>query len=97
TLDKLILGSRPFWGPKSAGLRASIFPYPPPSVPRWLWKSMYGRPDRTMPEDCHSFSSDLIMIDVDCPFVIDGEFFEPPAAQPLRIETGAEFTYVCRR
>ncbi|MGI9464456.1 MAG: diacylglycerol kinase family protein, partial [Aestuariivirgaceae bacterium] len=42
TLDKLILGSRPFWGPKSAGLRASIFPYPPPSVPRWLWKSMYG-------------------------------------------------------
>ncbi len=96
TLDKLILGSRPFWGSRNAALRASVFPYPPPNVARWLWTSMYGRPDRVMPAGCHSFSANLITIETDCPFVIDGEFFDPPATQPMRIETGEEFTYVCR-
>lgn len=95
TLDKLILGSRPFWGPKTGAVRASIFPYPPPSVPRWLWTSMYGSPERTMPAGCHSFASDRMTIETQCPFVIDGEFFEPPVDEPLRIEKGAEFTYLC--
>ncbi|MDH3740425.1 MAG: diacylglycerol kinase family protein [Hyphomicrobiales bacterium] len=95
TLDKLILNSRPFWGPRTGTLRASIFPYPPPSVLRWLWKSMYGSPNRKMPEGCHSFSSDVMTIETRCTFVIDGEFFEPPAGEPLRIEKGAEFIYLC--
>ena len=95
TLNKLILGSRPFWGGKSNSVRASIFPYPQPNVARWLWTSMYGPEDRSMPAGCHSFSSDLITIDTQCPFVIDGEFFDPPADEPLRIEKGSDFTYLC--
>ena len=95
TLNKLILGSRPFWGGKSNSVRASIFPYPQPNVARWLWTSMYGAEDRSMPAGCHSFSSDLITIETKCPFVIDGEFFDPPADEPLRIEKGDDFTYLC--
>ncbi len=95
TLDKLILGCRPFWGGKSAAVRVSVFPYPPPSVPRWLWTSMYGPEERRMPEGCHSFCSESMTIDTQCPFVIDGEFFDPPANEPLRLEAGAEFTYLC--
>ena len=32
---------------------------------------------------------------VGCRFVMDGEIFDGPETQPLRIETGPEFTYVC--
>ena len=95
TLEKLILGSRPFWGGKTTGLRASIFPYPPPNIVRWLWTSMYGPEDRRMPAGCHSFVSERIDIETDCPFVIDGEFFDPPAGEALRIETGPAFSYLC--
>jgi hypothetical protein len=95
TLEKLILGSRPFWGGGTEGVRATVFPYPPPNVPRWLWTTMYGGEDRRMPEGCYSFRSQKIAIETQCPFVIDGEFFQPPRDEPLRIEKGAEFTYVC--
>jgi hypothetical protein len=29
-------------------------------------------------------------------FVIDGEFFPPPKDEPLRLETGPEFTFIRR-
>ncbi len=96
TLNKLILGSRPFWGPQQGAIRVSVFPYPPPSIVRWLWPIMYGPVDRRMPLGCDSFSADLVTIGTDCPFVIDGEFFDPPASERLRIEKGSEFNYVCR-
>ena len=35
TLDKLILGTRPFWGGKQAAIRASVFPFPAPNILRW--------------------------------------------------------------
>ena len=56
---------------------------------------MYGSPNRKMPEGCHSFASDVMTIDTRCRFVIDGEFFDPPSDEPLRIEKGAEFIYLC--
>lgn len=96
TLDRLILNTRPFWGGKHAAIRASVFPYPPPNLLRWLCPVMYGREDRTLPDGCISFSAGWIEIATECPFVLDGEFFDPPPGKPLRIETGPEFTYVCR-
>ncbi len=95
TLERLILGCRPFWGMKCDPLQASIFPYPPPNVLRWLWPAMYGSRNRKMPPGCESFTSNRIMLETQCPFVIDGEFFEPPVGEPLVIETGTELTYVC--
>ena len=96
TLDRLILNTRPFWGRKQAPIRASIFPYPPPNLLRWLYPTLYGSEDRAMPAGCTSFSTGAIDIATDCPFVLDGEFFDPPADEPLHIETGPKFTYVCR-
>jgi hypothetical protein len=94
TLDRLILGSRPFWGGKTAALRATILPYPPPAVLRWLLPTLYGREDRTAAPGAISMCASTITITGHIPFVIDGEFFDPPADGVLRIETGKEFTYV---
>jgi diacylglycerol kinase (ATP) len=95
TLDKLILGTKPFWGGKNGPIRISTFPYPVPSIIRWLLPLMYGGEDRSVPQGAHSFSGRVFEIATSTPFVIDGEFFETPADGPLRVETGPEFAYIC--
>ena len=95
TLDKLILGTKPFWGGKTGPIRVSTIPYPVPSIARWLMPMIYGGEDRSVPEDARSLSGTCFTIATDTPYVIDGEFFEGPADGPLRLETGPEFTYVC--
>ena len=95
TLQKLILGVRPFWGGASGPMRTTIIPYPHPNPFRWTLPLMRGEEDRRVPEGCLSFCADQVLVDTKCPFVIDGEFFDPPEDEPLRIETGPDFTYVC--
>lgn len=95
TLEKLILGTRPFWGGKKGPLRSTILPYPPPNVFRWSLSLMRGSEDRKVPEGCLSFCEARVEIETDCAFVIDGEFFEAPVGEPLIIETGPDFSYVC--
>ena len=95
TLEKLILGARPFWGEKLGPIRTSVFPYPVPSIPRWLLPIMYAGENRKMPEGAVSFSSARLEIACPVSFVIDGEFFDGPADGPLKVETGPVFTYLC--
>ncbi len=95
TLEKLVLNTKPFWGGKTGPIRTSLFPYPVPSVLRWLLPVMYGSETRTPPPGSTSFCSEELSITSKVMFVIDGEFFEPPANEPLRLETGPVFTFVC--
>jgi hypothetical protein len=95
TLEKLVLNTKPFWGGKTGPIRTSIFPYPVPSVVRWLLPVMYGGEDRTPPPGSSSFCSGNLAISSKVMFVIDGEFFDPPSEGPLRLETGPVFTYIC--
>ncbi|MGQ0485869.1 MAG: diacylglycerol/lipid kinase family protein [Hyphomicrobiales bacterium] len=95
TLDKLILGARPFWGGAHGPIRTSVIPYPVPGILRWLLPIMYGGEDRKVPAGARSFSGTSLAIRTPVTFVIDGEFFEPPEHEPLRVETGPVFTYVC--
>jgi diacylglycerol kinase (ATP) len=94
TLDKLILGTKPFWGGKHGPIRATALPYPVPSIPRWLVPLMYGSEDRAHPPGSVSFSAADLSIAGDTPFVIDGEFFDPPGDEALHVETGPVFTYL---
>jgi len=95
TLHKLILGTRPFWGGGHGPIRTSVFPYPVPSILRWLLPVMYGGENRKVPAGAVSFSSTSLAIRTPVTFVIDGEFFEPPEPEPLRVEAGPVFTYIC--
>lgn len=94
TLEKLILGARPFWGGKAGGMRISVFPYPVPSVWRWLLPLMYGAESRSVPPGAVSRAAKVLEVQSGTSYVIDGEFFEGPAVGPLRIETGPAFTYL---
>lgn len=94
TLDKLVLGSRPFWGGKTAPIRATALPFPVSNMLRWVWPTLYGSENRDMPPGSVSFCGRALEIWSSTPFVIDGEFFDPPRSGPLRIETGPAFEYI---
>ena len=94
TLEKLILGARPFWGPKHAAIRTSVFPYPVPSLPRWLLPIMYAGENRKIPEGALSFSGSSLEITCPATYVIDGEYYDGPEGKPLKVETGPVFTYL---
>jgi diacylglycerol kinase (ATP) len=94
TLDRFILRMRPFWGSGARPLRATAIGHPPPSL-LWTPRVLFGGRTRNLPANCRSFTADSIAVSVRCGFVMDGEAFDPPEGEPLRIETGPEFTYVC--
>lgn len=94
TLEKLVLNTKPFWGGKTAAIRTSVFPYPVPSVARWMLPVMYGGENRSAPPGSVSFCAGSLEVTSQVMFVIDGEFFDPPADGPLRLETGPGFTFV---
>jgi diacylglycerol kinase (ATP) len=94
TLDRLVLGMRPFWGVRHAPIRTTVLPYPVPSILRWMLPVMYGGENRKTPPGAASFCSDALTVSSETMFVIDGEFFPAPAGEPLRLETGPLFTFV---
>jgi diacylglycerol kinase (ATP) len=94
TLHRLILRMRPFWGGGEGPLRATAIGHPPPRL-LWTPRVLYGGEARKLPAQCLSFTGRTIAVTVRCPFVMDGETFEPPENAPLCIETGPEFTYIC--
>jgi len=94
TLDSLMLGARPFWGGRTGPIRATAMPYPISHIWRWVFPALYGPETRRMPQGAVSFCARSLEVSGPTPYVIDGEFFAPPADAPLRIDTGPEFVYV---
>jgi diacylglycerol kinase (ATP) len=95
TLEKMFFNMKPFWGGKSGPIRLSVFPYPVPSVVRWLLPIMYGSEDRKVPKGALSFSTDQFTVETQHSFAMDGEFFDGPKSGPLRVEAGPQFTFIC--
>ena len=94
TLDSLVLGARPFWGGRTGPIRATALPYPIRHIWRWVLPALYGSETRRMPRGSASFCARFLEVSGPTPYVIDGEFFEPPRDAPLRIDTGPDFVYV---
>jgi len=94
TLDSLVLGIRPFWGGKTGPIRATALPYPIRHTWRWVFPALYGSETRRMPKGAASFCARFLEVSGPTPYVIDGEFFDPPTNAPLRVDTGPDFVYV---
>jgi diacylglycerol kinase (ATP) len=94
TLEKLVLGSRPFWGGKTAPIRATVLPFPMPQVWRWIIPTLYGSETRAVMPGAVSLCAQDFEIDTRVSWIVDGEFYDAPENEPLRITRGADFTYV---
>ncbi len=99
TLERLILGSRPFWGggPERTGghLRFTEIAYPPERLLRYARRVLYGGEDRRLPESTYrSWSPARVELEMDCPFTLDGEFFQPTPGRPLVLTAADEARFV---
>ncbi|WP_420347734.1 diacylglycerol/lipid kinase family protein [Pelagibius sp.] len=84
TLDRLILGSRPFWNGGDGQMRFTSIAYPPDRLLRYAWRVLYGGEDRRLPESSYlSRGANRVSLAMNCPFTLDGELFEPEPGQPI--------------
>jgi len=98
TLDKLILGSDPFWNQSSDGLKVTSAAWP---LTRNLFSAIYqimfasNRAQLRAPEFVSKSCKTIdLNIGSGC-FTMDGEIFECAQNKPLKISLGPEFTYLC--
>ncbi|MEO3429350.1 diacylglycerol kinase family protein [Pelagibius sp. CAU 1746] len=99
TLDKLILGSRPFWdggGDEPGGhLRFTAIAYPPKGMLRYALRILYGGPQRKLPPETYlSRSPRRVALAMDCPFTLDGEIFEPAPGKEIVLSAADEARFV---
>ncbi len=94
TLEKLILGSKPFWGGAQAEIRSTSLKYPMTKIVRWTYPLLFGPEIRRVPQGAVSASGTQVRLRSSSAYVLDGEFFEGAADGPLEIQSGPKFEYV---
>jgi hypothetical protein len=86
TLDRLILGSRPFWNYDGQPIRFTSIAYPPDHLLRSAPKVLYGWGRQALrPEVYQSQGAGRIAVRIDAPITLDGEMFRPLPDQPVVI------------
>lgn len=95
TLDRLIFGTRPYWGDQSRGLRYTAVRYPPQRLMRNLPAIFSSDPKRGPSDDSYlSGSANTLALRMDCPFMLDGQAFTPCADRPLLLSTAGHAQFV---
>lgn len=95
TLERLVIGSRPFWNGGEGPLRFTRIAYPPKSILRYAWRILYGKEDRKLPAESYSSRrSHRVALTMDCPFTLDGELFEPDPEKPLVLTAADEARFL---
>jgi len=95
TLERLILGSRPFWNQSDGTIRFTSIAHPPLHLIRSAPKVLYGWRRATLSEDHYaSCGAERIALRLDGAFTLDGEFFEPMPDQPILLTARDELSFV---
>lgn len=89
TLDRMILGSRPFWGREAGALHYTGIAFPPDRLWRSAYRVLWGDGDRRLsPEHYVSRNADRICFEMNCSFTVDGELFRPEPGHPVEVTAG---------
>ncbi|HET8701930.1 MAG TPA: diacylglycerol kinase family protein [Nitrococcus sp.] len=95
-LERLLLGSKPYWGREPASLHYTAIRHRPGRLLRSLPAVLRGgtRPPREQ-DGYVSHNIHTLMLDFDGGFVLDGECFQAERKQgPLRLSLGARMTFL---
>jgi hypothetical protein len=95
TLDRLMLGSRPFWNFDRQPIRYTSIAYPPEHLLRSAPKVLYGwRRQALRPDVYDSQGASRLAVRVEGPFTVDGEMFHPLPEQPVVITAADSARFV---
>jgi diacylglycerol kinase (ATP) len=95
TLERMILGSRPFWNEGDGSIRFTSVAHPPLHLVRSTPKVLYGWRRATLSEEHYaSCGAERIALRLDGAFTLDGEFFEPVPDQPILLTAPDELSFV---
>lgn len=95
TLDHLILHSRPFWNQGGEPVRFTSIADPPRRLLRYAHKILYGPPHRHFPDRTYvSQGARKIALEMECPFTLDGQMFEPVKDKPLVVTAADQVDFV---
>lgn len=84
TLDRLVLGSKPYWNQNAGPVRYTALSYPPIGLVRWAPRVMYGGNDRKLPSEGYmSRGAQRVNLEMGGPFTLDGQSFDAPVDKPL--------------
>ena len=95
TLERLVMGSRPFWGKGNGTLHYTSIAFPPSHLARAMFPLLYGGEDRRLPSDDYvSRKVDRVSFRMACSFTLDGELYEASADQPVVLADGGSFQFL---
>jgi len=95
TLDKLVMGSTPFWHQKGEPVRYTAISYPPVRLLRSARRVLYGGNQRDLLADCYaSRGAHRIQLRYDGRLTLDGQMFDAAADRPLVITAADRVEFV---
>jgi hypothetical protein len=96
TLDHLFLGIRPYWGTGPGRLRYGALAYRPRHFLRAVPAVLRGQPNRFLtPENGYnSVNAEVLDLELDVGFMLDGELFDTAPGTKLRITAPTSVTFL---
>ena len=95
TLDKLVMGSRPFWHQRGEPLRYTAISYPPERLLRSARRVLYGGNQRDLPAPCYtSLGAHSLRLRFEGRFTLDGQMFDAPKDEPLLLSAQDRVDFV---
>jgi hypothetical protein len=95
TLDRLLLGVRPFWGHGSGAVRLTTIDFPPARLARALVPMLRGRPRPWMAAAGYdSRRASRVTIRSDCPMILDGQIVHPDPVEPALLEADRRLRFL---
>lgn len=88
TLDRLLLGSTPFWNQNGAPLRVTAVASNAPAIVRNAFRLLRGKAEGVPPEGYRSFGARRFELAGPERFVVDGEFYAVPPGRRVEVRAG---------
>lgn len=95
TLDKLLIGSRPYWNIGTGRVAFTHIAYPPRHLAWHVLRLLYGGPRRKLPANRYfSRGADRVRLTMECPFTVDGAYFEPDEGKEVILTGDQKVSFV---
>jgi hypothetical protein len=97
TLEKLVMGARPFWGSgEGPAVDATFVRAPPPRLARNIRPLLFGKEKRPPEPGYQSRKAAAFEITHTGQVTLDGELFDADAATPLRLSVAGEIEFLVK-